>query len=133
MKKIKAIALCIMAVVAMVVAMPKASAQSMEDVRKMAVIEIRKQLPMEVAEGMTWTKCDLSADNTVMVWTFKVNPRQMGVSLAEAKSELDGYTNSEFKAMLGDEFDAVLAAFGCDVQVVLVFPDNTTKKFRIRQ
>lgn len=134
MKKIKAIALSIIAVVAMVIAMPNAQAQTLTpDMRKMAVVEMRKQLPMEVTEGMTWTKCDLSQDGNTMIWTFKVNPRQMGVSLAEAKSELNGYTNSEFKALLGDDFQQVLDMFGCDVQIVLVFPDNTTKKFRIRQ
>ena len=117
----------------MFVAFPKASAQMTTDMRKTAVIEMRKQLPMEVAEGMKWTKVDLSKDGQVMVWTFKVNPREMGSTLSEAKEELNSYTNSEFKSLLGDDFDEMLQIYDCDVQIIIEFPDNTSKKFRIRK
>lgn len=135
MKTIKSILVGVMAVVAMFVAAPKVQAQTALEMRKMVVAEMRKELPMEVEEGLTWSKCDLSQDGETMIWTFKINPRKMGVSLADAKEEFNGLTSREFKAMIDEdgEFDSIMGMLGCDVQIIIAFPDGTNKKFMLRR
>lgn len=134
MKRIKTIILSVIAVIAAAVAMPRVEAQTLPpEYRQTVAVEMRKQLPMEVTNGMTWTKFDFSQDGNTMIWTFKINPKEMGLSLAAAKQELNGYTNSEFKAILGDDILQVLKMFDSDLKIILVFPDNTNKTFLIRR
>ena len=130
-KHLRILTVAIAAIVAMYSS--SASAQFTPEIRKHAVAEMSRQLPMEVATGMVWTKCTLNQSGTVMIWTFTINPDQMGTSLSAAKTEFNNMTSESFKAMLGKEFQEVLNAFGCDVESVITFPDNTSKKFLIRQ
>lgn len=133
MKGIRRILAGLIAFVAIVAAMPQADAKTVTtEERKQAVAMMSSMLPMDIVDGMTWNKCSLSPSGDVLILNIKLNPRSMGTTLAEAKAELDGYTNSDVKMMLGDEFSEMLEMFGCDAQIVFTFPDGTTKKFKIR-
>ena len=83
-KHLRILTVAIAAIVAMYSS--SASAQFTPEIRKHAVAEMSRQLPMEVATGMVWTKCTLNQSGTVMIWTFTINPDQMGTSLSAAKT-----------------------------------------------
>lgn len=131
MKSIKSIMAALLAIVALFIAAPTASSETLNASQRRAVIaEIQKQLPMEVEDGMFWIRAEINADATVMTFTITFDPAEIGLTVAEAKKELNGYTSAQFRKMLGDEFNDMVKSFGCQVNMVLMFPDKTSKIFR---
>lgn len=133
MKTLRTIIAGIAMVIAMVAA-PRSSAQTVTpEMKKMVVAEMQKMLPMEVTPGMTWTKFTLNPECTVMSWTFKLDPKKLGTTLQEAKDEMNGYSNSDIKALLGDEVTEVLDMMQCNCNIIFTFPDGTSKKYTIKR
>ena len=127
MNTIKKILSGIMVMIAAMMLLPSLNVSAQEkltpEMRKLVVAEIKKTLPQEVAKGMTWT--DVSMYGTLMTMKFDVDPVKMGDSLAEGKAEMKGYSDDDFKKMLGSEFIDMLNMFQCDAKIILNFPDKT--------
>lgn len=127
----------IIAGLALIIAMmsaPQISAQTVStDMKKAVMVEMQKQLPMEVSTGMTWTKFTYDPGYTTMTWVFRINPKQMGTTLREAKEEMNGYTNRDIKALLGDDVQEVLDMLQSNCRIVFTFPDGTSKQYFIKR
>jgi len=123
----------LIAIVIMAVAMPLATqAQTLTgSQRAQACTEIRKQLPMKVADGMTWTKVAMENNNTVIHFTFKLNERAMGSSLREAKKEFSSMSTSQFRNLIGSDFTDMLKMFGCNGRCTFIFSDGTSTTFPV--
>lgn len=132
MKHLKVLFAGIIAAIALIAAAPAANAQKLSGAElKMAVAELNKQLPMEIAEGATMTKITLNDKATLLTITFTFNPQKMGVTLAEAKSEVAEMTSRDMRALIGDDFDMFQGMFDCDVDIVIAFPDKTSQTFHL--
>lgn len=134
MKTIKTLFAGLIAALAMLMATPAAKAQAVNaEQLKLIVNELQKTLPMTVSEGMTWTKVSVDDDNN-LIWTFKITPKDMGMSLSEVKSELSSLSPEELRDMLlGDEFIDVLNTLGCDVIIKFLLPDDSTFSVKIKR
>jgi len=129
----KKIIISLIATVIMAVAMPFASqSQSLTgSQRAVACVEMRKQLPAEVAEGMTWTNVAMENNNTVIHFTFKLNERKMGTTLREAKNEFSNMSAAQFRQLAGNDFTEMLNMFGCDGRCTFIFSDGTSTTFPV--
>lgn len=133
MKTLRTLLAAIVALVAMVASGLQASAQApaTPDMLRLVVSEIQKQLPLEAETGIALTAVSLNDDATLMTWTIKVDPKKMGTTLEELKSELGEYSDSDFGALLGDEMENMIKMLGCKCDVVVAYPDKTTKVFHL--
>ncbi len=133
MKHLKTLLAGIIAALALVVAAPSANAQlSKSDLRE-GIALLNQQLPMEVAEGASITKITLNDDATLMTIIFKLVPSKMGITLAEAKAEVSEMSAADMRGFIGDDLDELFATFGCDVDIVISFPDKTSQTFHMKR
>lgn len=134
MKTLKTIFAVIVMTIATVLMSSEVSAQKLSNQQLEAVAaELTKQLPMAVEKGMTWTAIRFNSASATMNMTFKIDPSLMGISLDQAKKELNGMSNSDFRELVGQEFTDMMNLLGCKVQVIFEYPDKTTKKFLFEQ
>lgn len=130
MKHLKRIALCIIAMIAMVSFQGNAQNNSKQTIAEATCAEINKTLPTQVEKGMVWTKCSMTSDGKIMVWDFKITPKELGVTLAELKEEIKTTSSDEFLNMIGkDSIDQIKALLGCKIQIILHLPDGTSAKY----
>lgn len=135
MKLLKTLLAGIVLVIAMFSAQ-NASAQSDKpslEFKQLVVKEMQKQLPMEAAEGMIWTKFTLNSTGSLMTWVFKIDPVAMGTTTAEAKEEFSEYSSKDIKNLLGEEVAEVQQMMDCDCQLVFTLPDGTEFKYFIKK
>ncbi len=129
MKSIKTIILAITAIVTFFVAVPSVSAQTLSsEQRQAAVTALQAQLPADLDGGMRWTKVELSPAGDLLTIVLFINPKSMGLTLDEIKKELSNMTESQVKEMFGEIYEMV-TLFGCDIDIIMEFTDNTSKKY----
>lgn len=132
MKKIRTILCGLVAAFALMFSTSVAKAQDISpEMLRMVVAEMNKELPMQVEEGMNFTKVALNSDCTVLTLYFDLNPKQMGMTLEEAKAELGSYSGNDMKAMVGDDIEQLFALFNCTVDLVINYPDKTSQTFHL--
>lgn len=140
MIKLKSLLLSALMAVCMSVGIPAQAAPSPEpqtkitDIKqKKAVIEIVNQnLPQKVAEGMTFTKAEISTSGKVLTFTFSVDPQKMGgVTVDAFKKELNAMTQKQIRALLGEEFVQMLQMMDCDGRIIMKYPDGTQSTINV--
>ena len=138
MKHLKSLLAGLLAALALIVAAPAVNAQTgaqklSPSEMKMAVAAFSSQLPLEIAEGASIDKITINDDATLLTIVFKFNPAKMGISLAEAKSEMSDMSANDMRALIGDDIDDLFKVFDCDVDIVISFPDKTSQTFHMKR
>ncbi len=138
MKTLKLFIAAMLTVIGILCLSQPASAQNLsKEQRDMVVAELRKHLPMEAAEGITWTKISFNSEGTIMYLAFKVDLKKIASEDDELTEEsameiFNSFSDAEFKEYLGEEFASMMETFGCDVEITLAFPNGTIKKFKLK-
>lgn len=103
--------------------------------QKKAVIDIVNQsLPQKVAEGMVFTKAEISSSGKVLTFTFTVDPMKMGgVSVDDFKKALNLMTAQQIRSLLGEEFTQMLGMMDCDGRIIMKYPDGTQSTLNVPQ
>lgn len=108
-----------------------AAAQLSDSEVKVFVTEMKKNVPMEMMDGMTWQNIRLM-DNGVIEYTFTVDPVKLGAESTKAfADEIDGMTGKQMLELLGTEFKSMAEMVGRNVQMVFKYPNGTQSAKRI--
>lgn len=92
---------------------------------------MKKNVPMEMMDGMTWQNIRLM-DNGVIEYTFTVDPVKLGAESTKAfADEIDGMTGKQMLELLGTEFKSMAEMVGRNVQMVFKYPNGTQSAKRI--
>ena len=130
MKHLRSIIAGLVALLAIAVA-PTTTAQKLTPEQMvMAVEAFNKQLPMEIAEGISIDKMEVNDESTLLTITFKTNPKKMGITLEEAMAEIGSGDIHEF---LGDDAEELFKVFDCDIDIVIEFPDTSSKTVSLKR
>lgn len=131
MKTVRTFIVSILALIIIIIAAPiSTSAQKLTiQERRDVVAELEKTLPMEVSEGMTWTKIQYNQTENRLTIVFLLSPDALGVSLADIKKEVNTWTTADLREITGNDFTDIMNIFECAIDIKLAFPDNTSKTF----
>ncbi len=96
------------------------------ELQKAFLTEMRKQLPMEVGNGMTWTAVDFTDQGRTMQVTIKLG-ETVGDDLSayDFAKAIKGMTNEYFSEIIGKEFAEVQNELDVAAIFVFVLPDGT--------
>ncbi len=107
-----------------------ASAKLDDNDVKTFVSEMKKNVPMEITNGMTWQNIRLM-DNGVIEYTFLVDPVKLGADTKAFADEIDAMTGKQMLELLGTEFKSMAEMVGRNVQMVFKYPNGTQSSKRI--
>lgn len=134
MKTFKTILSAIIMGLILLIAAPTATAQQLSEAdKKLAATELNKKLPMEISDGFSLTKVIYYTDSRLVEITFKIEPSKMGMTLSNVKEYFNGLTNAELKEIISEDLFELMSVFDNNVQIIIAFPDNTSKKFLFRK
>ena len=96
------------------------------ELQKAFLTEMRKQLPMEMENGMTWTAVDFTDQGRTMQVTIKLG-ETVGDDLSayDFAKAIKGMTNEYFSEIIGKEFAEVQNELDVAAIFVFVLPDGT--------
>lgn len=89
------------------------------------ISEIKKNLPMKVEEGITFTDMKLINDGKQIDFVFSIDPPKLGVSTTEFIKELNSWSRQKLREELGPEFKGMVDMLPLPVSINWVFPNGT--------
>ena len=111
--------------VASATAFPQTRKGVSPELQKAFLTEMRKQLPMEAAEGITWTAVDFTDQGRTIQFNIKLGETVVGLSVYDFVKVLKEMTNEEFWDNFGKEFAEVRKELDVAAIFVFVLPDRT--------
>ncbi len=111
--------------IASATAFPPTRKRISPEFQKALLSEMRKQLPMEVENGVTWTAVDFTDQGRTIQFTYKLGETVLGLSVHDFAKALKEMTNDEFAESFDKEVAEMRKEFDVAATFIFVLPDGT--------